>query len=194
MNDLQYQLAELNRRLANLIRPGKIIEADYPAARVRVQIGDLITAPLPWLTSRAGGDVSWWAPEVGEQVLVLSPSGDLSQGWALPAGFTNQAPAPEVSPDIHKTVYADGFKITHNRVAKHTVLDAWDSAGTLEIRAKNIILKTGDGGFYHVGHAGYATRITHKSGVNYDSESWQTGAVVIGVPDHGHTPPEVIIP
>lgn len=191
LQELHYEITDLHRRVANLIRPGKVADADYAKARVRVRIGDLVTAPLRWLTHRAGGDVTWWAPEVGEQVLVLSPSGALAQGWVLPGGFGAAAPAPAASPDIHAVQYGDGFKIVHDRAARRTVLDAWDSQGTVEIRAKNIILKTGDGGFYHLDHAGYARRITHAGGAEYKSEAWSKGAVVTGVPDHGHAPPEV---
>lgn len=35
---------------------------------------------MPWLVARAGGDAEWWAPDVEEQVMVLAPSGNLSQG------------------------------------------------------------------------------------------------------------------
>jgi len=194
MIDLEFEIAELNRRVANLLRVGSIVDTDYANARARVTIGDITTGWLDFMTQRAGGDRTWWAPEIGEQVMVLSPSGDLAQGKILPALYSAAAPAPAGSPDIHKEVHADGFSVTHDRANKRTVLDAWDSQGTIEIRAKNIILKTGDGGFYHIDHAGLATRITHQGGVNYDSESWQTGAVVTGIPDYGHNPPEVDIP
>jgi phage baseplate assembly protein V len=110
-------LAELSRRLANLLRAGKVAEADYARARLRVRIGDQVTGWLPWLTSRAGGDRAWWAPEVGEQVLVLSPDGDPAQGWALPAGFTDAAPPPADDPAVSRTVYADGAVIEYDRAA-----------------------------------------------------------------------------
>jgi len=193
MSNVEMRLTELERRVANIVRPGTVEEADYDAARVRVRIGAVITAFLPWLTRRAGGDADWWAPEVGEQVMVFAPSGELGQAVVMPALYSDAAPAPSDSPDIRAEVYGDGFKVTHDRANKTTVFDAWDSEGTLELRAKNIILKTGDLGFYHVGHFGYATRITHLGGVEYQTESWSTGINVTGLPDHGHNPPEVTI-
>lgn len=110
-------VAELARRLANLIRAGRIAQADYVRARVRVRIGDLLTGWLPWLTHRAGGDRSWWAPEVGEQVLVLSPDGEPAQGWVLPAGFSDAAPPPANRPEVHCTIYDDGAVIEYDRAA-----------------------------------------------------------------------------
>ena len=92
-----FEITELNRRLANLIRLGKVEEIDLAAARVKVRIGELLTAPLPWLTQKAGADKSWWAPEVGEQIVVFSPSGDPAQGVVLGAIFQQAFPPPEAS-------------------------------------------------------------------------------------------------
>jgi len=115
MNDLAYRVTELERRLTNLVRVGKVAAADYQAAQVRVQIGPITTAWRPWLTLRAGGDRTWWAPEVGEQVLLFSPAGEPAQGWVLPAGFSDAAPAPAASPDIKREVFADGSEFSFDR-------------------------------------------------------------------------------
>lgn len=191
MSDLQFRVTELERLVANLLRIGVIAEADYDAAKVKVRLGDLVTGWLPWFTDFAKGDKSWKAPEVGEQVMVLSPSGDLAQGVALPSIYQTAAPAPSTKVGVSRAVFADGLIIEHDRDNKRTVLNGWESEGTLEIRFKNVIIKTGDGGFFHLDHAGKATRITHDGGANYTSETWETGAVVTGPPDHGHNPPEV---
>ncbi len=78
---VEFEITELHRRLANLVMLGKVVEADYGHVipKLKVNIGELQTARLPMLTQRAGNDVSWWPLEVGEQVVVLSPSGDLTQ-------------------------------------------------------------------------------------------------------------------
>jgi phage baseplate assembly protein V len=109
------RLSDLERRVANLIQPGTVEETDYPNARVRVKIGLNVTAWLPWMTTRAGGDRSWHAPEVGEQVLVLSPSGDFRQGFALPSIYQNAHPAPADSEKIHRIEYSDGAVLEYDR-------------------------------------------------------------------------------
>ncbi len=190
-DDLEFRVAELERRIENVVRVGTIVSADYGAATATVRIAGNVTAPRPWLTLRAGGDRSWWAPETGEQVMLFSPSGDLAQSVILPAIYSDAAPAPATSADVSRQVYADGFVIEHDRATKRTTLNAWDSEGTLELRAKNIVLKTGDGGFFHLDHAGYAERITHNGGTEYTKDTWHTGATVNANPDQGHSPPEV---
>jgi phage baseplate assembly protein V len=187
-----FDIAELERRLANLIRDGLIASVDYDAARARVQIGDLLTAPLPWYAGRAGGDRTWWAPEVGEQVTVLSPSGELAQGRILPALYSNAAPAPASAGDVSRAVWADGLVVEHDRARKLTRIHAPE--GTLVLDAKNVVIRTGEGGYYQLDNAGRVSRITHVDGAEFKSESWTTGAVVTAEPDQGYSPPAVLTP
>lgn len=107
-HDLEYRVAELERTLHNIIRIGTVAEGDYTAAKVRVRSGDLLTGWRPWLTQRAMGDRSWWAPRVGEQVVLLSPSGDPAQGVVLPSLFQASATPPADTPDIGRNIYPDG--------------------------------------------------------------------------------------
>ena len=119
----RFDLVEIARRLENIIRNGTIAEVDYQSARVRVKYdedesgNDILTDWLPWLTTRAGNDRTWWAPELGEQVLILSPSGNLALGTVLPAINQTAHPAPESDPNKHRTVYEDGSFVEYDRNA-----------------------------------------------------------------------------
>lgn len=117
---MSYAIAELGRRVANLIRFGTVSAADYDNARVRVAMGEAESDWLPWLTQRAGNDRSWWAPEVGEQVLVLAASGELAQGVVLGSLFQNAHNATAADPSIDRRVYADGAIIEYDRES-HTL-------------------------------------------------------------------------
>lgn len=110
------RLGELERRFSNTIRPGMVLEADYAKARIRVQMGENTSAWLPWLTSRAGEDRTWHAPEVGEQVIVMAPGGELSAGYVMPGGiYKNDYPANADKPEISRTTYKDGAVIEYDR-------------------------------------------------------------------------------
>jgi len=112
------RLGELERLLANMIKPGKIVAAQYgKPPRVRVQIGGCTTAWLPWAGGRAGGDRSWFPPEVGEQVIVLSVCGDHTQGFVIPGVYQDSATAPGDSPDKPRIVFKDGAVIEYDRAA-----------------------------------------------------------------------------
>jgi phage baseplate assembly protein V len=112
----QSRIGELERRLSNIVRPGTIVEADYAQARVRVKIGDNTSTWLPWITQRAGKDCTWHPPEIGEQVLVISPSGELAAGFVLPGGiYKKDRPANGDKASISRTTYADGAVSEYDR-------------------------------------------------------------------------------
>jgi len=119
MNDL----AALTRLLENLIRLGTIAAVDHgdPAQqkppRVRVQTGALLTGWLPWLTPRAGADREWNPPTVGEQVLLLSPSGQLANGVAITGLFSDLIPANGDRAALHRSSYRDGAVIEYDSAA-----------------------------------------------------------------------------
>lgn len=135
-------LAELTRLLQNLIRLGTIVEVD--GDRARVASGKLTTDWLLWLTSRAGNAATWWQPSVGEQVLLLSPGGDLAAGVILPALYSDQHPAPSLDPAMRLTTYPDGASVSYNS-ATHT-LDINLPAGTINIdAAAGVTINASDG-------------------------------------------------
>ena len=118
---IQYHITELNRRLSNLIHLGVIIGVDLTGVlpRAQVRIGELQTAWLPIIMPRAGENQHFVCPEINEQVMVLSPSGDLAQGIIL--GSLNQVkyPLSGDSVDIHRLTYQDGATIEYDRKKHH---------------------------------------------------------------------------
>jgi len=63
--------------------------------------------------------VSWHAPEVGEQVVVLSPSGELNQGVVLAGLFQTAHPHPVNTPEKQHILYKDGAVIEYDRELHH---------------------------------------------------------------------------
>jgi phage baseplate assembly protein V len=138
-------LAELERTRANLLQVGTIAEADYAAARVRVLMGGLTSAWLPWTAARAGGDRTWAAPEVGEQVLVACPDGDPASGVVLGAIYQAAHAAPADNADTTRTVYSDGAVVEYDRAA-HAMAVTLPSGGTLAVTAPGGVTVNADGG------------------------------------------------
>lgn len=136
-------LADLSRRLANLIRLGTIAEVDYAAKRCTVKTGDLLTAPLPWIAMRAGDAVTAWAPSIGEQVVLLSPSGDPSAAVALPAIYSDSFPCPEGGDTAKVTLYPDGACITYDP-ATHQLDALLPEGGKANVTAPGGLHITGD--------------------------------------------------
>jgi phage baseplate assembly protein gpV len=96
MNE-SFAFSDLFRRVANLIRIGKIAEVN--GAQVKVQIGKVKTNWLP-IVSMAG-DTNVWIPiAIDEQVAVISPYGEMAQSFVIRSLHYNKYAAPENKKDI----------------------------------------------------------------------------------------------
>ena len=110
-------LAELSRKVENMIRIGTISEVDHAARRVRVQSGSLLTDWLKWRVGRAGETRTWCPPTIGEQVMILSPSGELANGIVTPAIYSDAYDAPSSDASMHVIAFPDGAQITYNHTS-----------------------------------------------------------------------------
>ncbi|EJC0563303.1 phage baseplate assembly protein V [Enterobacter cloacae] len=110
---MNIQTNEILRLLRNLVRIGIVTDVDYDEGLCRVQTGGLETTWLNWLTCRAGRSRVWWAPSVGEQVLLLAIGGELDTAFVLPGIFSNDHPAPSASPDAIHVAFPDGAVIEY---------------------------------------------------------------------------------
>ncbi|HAM5221416.1 TPA: phage baseplate assembly protein V [Escherichia coli] len=104
---------KLARALRNMIRTGLVVETDLNAGRCRVQTGGMCTDWLQWLTHRAGRSRTWWAPSVGEQVLILAVGGELDTAFVLPGIYSGDNPAPSASADAVHIRFPDGAVIEY---------------------------------------------------------------------------------
>lgn len=109
------RIAELERKLENMMRLGTVDQVS--GKRCRVKSGKLLTGWLPWFTQRAGDDSDWWPVEVGEQVMILSPGGDLSHGYVLPAINSTDRPPPSTNHNQRVIRFEDGTTLSYDKVA-----------------------------------------------------------------------------
>ncbi|WP_333024045.1 phage baseplate assembly protein V [Wolbachia endosymbiont of Pentidionis agamae] len=119
MLENNFAISELQRKLANIIRIGIIKEVDYEKARVKVKIGEILTSWLPWITSRAGKDRNWSPPDIDEQVIVLSPLGELSLGVVLYGIYQQKYPALERGKEVSSFMFQDGTKLSYDKETHH---------------------------------------------------------------------------
>lgn len=136
---MSFEIAEMNRQLNCLARVGTVHSVDYTTNTARVEFGTVVTDYLPWLTTRAAGNRTYDSLEVGEQVFVITPPGQIS---GIIVGVLNQSayPAPENSPDIQMTVYKDGSVIQYDRSEHRLTADIKGdvsvvAAGSIEAKA-----------------------------------------------------------
>ncbi|WP_259468978.1 phage baseplate assembly protein V, partial [Salmonella enterica] len=111
----EYTLADLFRRLHNLIRRGLVAEVQLSPPRCRVSFGgEHKTGWLQWYTLATSERVDWSAPKIGDPVTVISEGGDLRNGVALLGLLVDDRGAPSIKPNEHVTAYCDGATDTYD--------------------------------------------------------------------------------
>lgn len=156
--------AELTRRLDNLVRFGRIAETDFTTdpvqPRARVSTGGLLTDWLRLATVRAGEDAEHDPVTVGEEVILLSPSGELSQAVIVGKLFSAARPSPSTDPYTHHREYRDGAVISYD-TKNHHLSAILPDGGTTEL--------TSTGGITFNGN------ITHNGDLQHNGNASQTG-------------------
>jgi phage baseplate assembly protein V len=133
MSDLNYIVRDLQRRMANMIRRGRVHSVDFEQSPPRVKVEyekNAVTGWLPWISGRESNQhrTDWEPLAIGEQVIILSESGDLSAGVVLPSLPDATSPVPSTSPDEHVSRYEDGTTFTYNRKTHTLSIDVQGDA------------------------------------------------------------------
>jgi phage baseplate assembly protein V len=138
------EITDLARRVSNTVLIGTISQYDHKLARYRVKVGDLETDWIPDTQARAGRTRTYEGRDKGEQVVVVSPSGDPSQGVIVGSIHTEEKQAADKG-SIHRTVYPDGSVIEYDDEAKaYKMAVAKGGKFTLEIGEGVSLVASGD--------------------------------------------------
>lgn len=138
--------ADINRRLENLIRFGKIktVNPSNPIPLVTVDLDDIVTPEIRFFNARSGDDSTWDPPSLDEEVMVISPCGEIGPTSVVFYGlYNNEHPAP--SDDLNKKirVFADGCIIAYD-IAAHHLSAILPSGGKAIVTADGGITVNGD--------------------------------------------------
>ncbi|MGT2513419.1 phage baseplate assembly protein V [Sphingomonas panni] len=129
------QTIDPTRLIGDLIREGVVIART--GALCRVQIGDIESGEIPWLTGRAGSATIWSPPSIGEQVLVLSGEGDLARAIVLAGLFSDAHPAP-ADDESTRIVFSDGTILQYDPAERH--LNATVRGGSITFEADDVVV------------------------------------------------------
>ncbi|WP_186128982.1 phage baseplate assembly protein V [Burkholderia gladioli] len=104
-----YELGEMDRRMACLTQSAIVEAVTYDPPRVKVRIGDWVSDWLKWQAGAAGKVRHWRPPSVDEEVALWAPSGDLAGAFVAPGYYTDQhGGSGRTSPDETAIDYPDG--------------------------------------------------------------------------------------
>ncbi|MDE4304020.1 phage baseplate assembly protein V [Phaeobacter gallaeciensis] len=100
---MSYAAARNEQAREGIVRFGVVSLVDPGTARAKVSFGgESESGWLPWLAPRAAGISVWAPPGEGEQVIVLSESGDTAQGIIIGSAFSTANPAAASSGTLFK--------------------------------------------------------------------------------------------
>jgi len=179
-------------QLVNLIRYGTIATVDAAAARVVVSVGGLTTKPIPWLAPRAGATRTWSPPSPGEQVLVLSPGGNLGAAVALAGIFYDTFAIPDgATTDNVLIAFGDGAVLLYDQ-AVHLLKGTLPAGGRVELTAPGGFRLIGDvdvDGAFHVTQAATFDATLHTTqGITSDTDV-KAGEISLRNHPHGQVQP-----
>lgn len=100
---------DTERRIANTVLIGTVSHID--GRKYRVTAGGITTGWLKYGGARSGALRIWSPLTVGEQVVVLSPSGDLAQGVIVGSIESSAYPSPGSDGQTINVVFPDGSTI-----------------------------------------------------------------------------------
>lgn len=145
MIDWLLQILGLKRQIANLIRQGTIKSVDLANNSVVVDFRDKTYSPkLPYLVNSSGNAKVYFVPQVGDQVIVLSPNGAIENGICIPSLYKGNVSGVS---DEWRLEFAEG-SITYKQgkitINANTEIDV--TSPKVNVKSDNIILGDESGG------------------------------------------------
>jgi phage baseplate assembly protein V len=137
--------ADINRRLESIVRLGKVSAVDHAAGKCRVKSGGITSGWLPWIERREGTTNDWDPPTVGEECLLLSPSGETASGVVLTGIPSALYPLPSHDENRHARRYPDGATIQYNHAAHRYSIDVPDGGAIVLTIGATTLTLTGAG-------------------------------------------------
>ena len=96
VHDTHDMMLNTEQALEKLIQYATVEQLDCTGALVRVRAGDNLTDWVRWFGTYSGAHIDWSAPSIGEQGMLLSPSGILNNG-----AFLRGLPSEQFQPPSH---------------------------------------------------------------------------------------------
>lgn len=177
--EIYRQLSRLEQRVSNIVRVGRIAAVQDSPPRVKVEYdkdanGDPVTSAwLCYFEQRQGHVQTWNPPKVGEQCMIVSPSGDLRLGKVLLGLNTTDNPPISTDSNIHKIKFSDGSTFEYNRASSQWTISLGSGNatfnGTLFTFNADIVVNGDmlhDGNLERIGDMTQQGKFTHTGDVS----------------------------
>lgn len=138
---MSYAEAQLDRMLAGLVIPCYVVGVDLVAAKVRVTDGgDWTSAWVRWHALAAGKARHWRAPSMGEQGVLVSPSGEPAQGTFVPGLYGNAGDRPDNRDHVEVWRFDDGGSLVYDWAANSYTIKLPTGTVNIEVGGSKAVL------------------------------------------------------
>jgi phage baseplate assembly protein V len=145
VTELQQRIGDIDRRIDNMITPGKVTDVDTKKQLYRQETRDKdgkITES-PWIpySQSAGEYKSHRPPTKGQQMMMISPNGEWRQAFGVPYTWSDDNKSPSDKEDEHVHEYGK-LKITEKKDGGYDI-DV-DGGAKFSITKDKITIKSTD--------------------------------------------------
>ncbi|WP_153773340.1 phage baseplate assembly protein V [Pseudomonas sp. MNR3A] len=138
---MSYVSAQHDRMLASLVIPCRVVAVDLEAAMVRVSDGDDWTSAwVRWHALAAGKARHWRAPSLGEQGMLVSPSGEPAQGTFVPGLYGNAGAPPDNRDHTEVWRFDDGGSLVYDWQAKSYSITLPSGTATVKVGGSEVVV------------------------------------------------------
>lgn len=138
---MSYVSAQHDRMLASTVIPCRVVAVDLVAAMVRVSDGgDWTSAWVRWHAVAAGKARHWRAPSVGEQGVLVSPSGEPAQGTFVPGLYGAAGAPPDNRDHVEVWRFDDGGSLVYDWQAKSYTITLPSGNVTVKVGSTEVVV------------------------------------------------------
>lgn len=138
---MSYVSAQHDRLLASTVIPCVVVAVDLAAARVRVSDGgDWTSAWVRWHAQAAGKARHWRSPSLGEQGVLISPSGEPAQGTFVPGLYGNAGAPPDNRDHVEAWRFDDGGSLVYDWQAKRYTITLPSGTVTVKVGGTEVVV------------------------------------------------------
>lgn len=135
-----FPAAEHDRMLAGMMMPCEVVAVDLGASppKCRVTNGEWTSAWVKWHSQGAGKARHFRAPSIGEQGMLISPSGNPALGTFVPGLYSGAGAAPDNRDHVEVWKFDDGGSLVYDWQAKTYTIDVPSGEVLIKVGASQV--------------------------------------------------------
>ena len=173
---MSYSGGEHDRMIAAMVMPCAVVGVDLAAGAVRVSNGEWTSAWVRWHSLAAGKARNWRSPSLGEQGVLISPSGQAGIGTFIPGLYGNAGAQPDNRDHVEVWRFDDGGSLVYDWKASSYTITVPSGTVTIKVGGTELVV-TDNAVTVKSGTVDIEATVNIKGPVNIDGPLHVTGNI-----------------